>query len=107
MRLLNLKVTNLRIIARTKEIKIGQIYFLSSFYEKDGAMVEVLSKSTKLNSCGWPSSVSVKVIEPLGSDVQKPFYATGTVHSVNATNLYERREDAGAKKYSQVKVSRG
>lgn len=76
---------------RTAEIKVGGVYFLSSFYDKDGCLVKICSKSTKENSAGWPSSVTVEVVEPLGGDADKPYYAVGTIHTVNASNLYERR----------------
>ncbi len=79
---------------RTAQIEVGRTYFLSSFYDKDGCLVEVIEKSTKKNSAGWPSSVKVKVICPLGDDAGKPYYAIGTVHTCNATNLYNKRSDA-------------
>ncbi len=79
---------------RTAQIVVGDTYFLSSFYDKDGCMVRVHAKSTEKNSAGWPSSVKVVVLEPLGDDANKPHYAAGTVHTCNATNLYEKRSDA-------------
>ena len=88
---LNTKLMSKRCKERTAEIVVGNTYFLSSFYDKDGCLVKVLEKSTEKNSCGWPSTVKVEVVEPLGGDANKPYYAVGTIHSVNATNLYERR----------------
>jgi hypothetical protein len=82
-----------RIIARTNEIKIGGRYFLSSFYDKDGAWVTVLSKSTKINQAGWPSSVNIEVIASVG-DHDSDYYKAGSKHTVNATNLYEKQEHA-------------
>lgn len=86
-----MKATIARIKRRTEEIEIGGTYFLSSFYDKSGAMVKVLSKSTKLNSCGWPSSVEVEVLEPINE--KGSYYAVGSKHTVNATNLYEPARD--------------
>lgn len=95
-----------RIVTRTNALKVGGIYFLSSFYDRDGAMVKVVSKSTEINSAGWPSKVIVESIEPITeteNEFQKRFYAPGTLHSVNATNLYEERGMANHKvKYSKV-----
>jgi hypothetical protein len=91
---LNVKAMAARSEARTAAIVVGSTYFLSSFYDKDGCLVEVLSKSTKKNSAGWPSTVEVKVICPLGDDAGKPYYAVGTIHTCNATNLYDKRDDA-------------
>lgn len=92
-----------RIIAATEALVIGKTYFLSSFYDKDGCWVKVLSKSTKLNRCGWPSSVEIEVLEPVGDDKGKPYYAPGTKHSCNATNLYEKQEMAAHKvKYKNL-----
>jgi len=91
---LNVKAMAARSKARTAQIMVGNTYFLSSFYDKDGCMVRVHAKSTKKNSAGWPSTVTVVVLEPLGDDAGKSYYAVGTVHTVNATNLYENRSDA-------------
>jgi hypothetical protein len=79
-------------IDRTKQIVIGNQYFLSAFYDKEGAIVKVIDKSTKVNSAGWPSTVIVKVIEQV--DTESSFYAVGKELSVNACNLYEHRIDA-------------
>lgn len=91
---LNVKAMAARSKARTAQIVVGNTYFLSSFYDKDGCMVRVHSKSTEKNSAGWPSTVKVVVLEPLGDDAGKDYYAVGTVHTCNATNLYEKRSDA-------------
>jgi hypothetical protein len=93
MRLLNLKKTAARIKARTAEIKVGETYFLSSFYDKSGAMVRVEEKSTLLNKAGWPSSVTVTVLEEVGENAGA-FYRAGNTITCNATNLYEKRENA-------------
>ena len=57
-------------------------------------MVKVLDKSTKINSAGWPSSVLVEVVEPINET--GTYYAIGSKRTVNATNLYEHREQASA-----------
>lgn len=82
--------------ARTDEIEIGKVYFLSSFYDKDGAFVKVLSKSHKLNNAGWPSSVEYEVVSRYGDSYphHEKFYAVGARGSCNASNLYEKREMA-------------
>jgi len=82
---------------KTNALVIGNKYFLSSFYDKDGAWVEVVSKSTKPNGVGWHSSVTVKVLEPVGDSNQYGFYNPETIHTVNASNLYINREDASHK----------
>ncbi len=94
--ILNKKKTVARIKARTAEIVLGGTYFLSNFYDKEGAMVKVIEKSTKINSAGWPSTVKVEVLEPVGdmSEFSRKYYATGTTHTCNATNLYDKREQA-------------
>src|SRR4030067_3836100 len=77
-----------RIIARNNQIEIGKIYFLSSFYGKEGAYVRVTAKSTKENRCGWPSTVSYEVVESVNSQ----YYTKHLNGNCNATNLYESRE---------------
>ena len=80
--------------ARTAEIVVGNRYFLSSFYG-NGAWVRVTSKSTEINMCGWPSTVTYESIEPVGTafNVQKHF-APGKTGTVNASNLYDTIEAA-------------
>ena len=92
----NTKSLKRKIRTRHAQIKIGTRYFLSSFYDKEGAWVEVLAKSTKKNGAGWPSSVSIKVLEPVGEPRAAGFYAPGSLHTVNATNLYKQIEHASA-----------
>lgn len=75
---------------RHSEIKKNLVYFLSSFRELQGAWVKVLDKSTKENTAGWNSMVTVEVI----SSVDENYYKPGAVHTVNATNLYEDRNHA-------------
>lgn len=103
----DLKTAKRNSIAKTNAIVIGGTYFLSSFYDKDGAMVKVLAKSTATNSAGWPSSVTVQVIAPLGGEAERAnlFYAAGAVHSVNASNLYlnrTRRRQRSLKMYTSI-----
>lgn len=96
---LNTKKMHQVVDSRTDEIEVGKVYFLSNFYDKDGAMVRVLSKSKDKNRAGWNSSVNVEVVEPLFYDDDTfllKHYAKGTKHTVNATNLYETRELASA-----------
>ncbi len=90
------KETHARIKARTKAIKVGGTYFLSSFYDKDGAIVKIISTSTKVNKCGWPSTVEYKVIEAVGDQSTRRYYTDGKEGTCNASNLYENRVDASA-----------
>lgn len=90
---LNTEAMARRIIARTKQIKVGRTYFLSSFSDIDGAMVKVLSKSTELNGAGWPSKVEYEVISKVG-DSNSTYYAPGKRGTCNARNLYDTIEDA-------------
>lgn len=84
------------VVEKTNKIEIGSTYFLSSFHDKEGAFVKVINKSTEENSCGWPSQVKVEVIEAINphNDWARKHYAPGTMHTVNACNLYTKREDA-------------
>lgn len=81
-----------RVSDKTDSVAVGQTYFLSSFYDVEGAMVKVLSKTKAENSCGWKSSVVVEVLEVIESE----YYKIGAVHTCNATNLYEHRKLASA-----------
>ena len=92
-RLYNKQAAFARTSARTDEIKVGDVYFLSSFYDTDGAMVKVLAKSHKINSAGWPSTVEYEVVERIG-DANERLYAAGSRGTCNATNLYDTRETA-------------
>ena len=83
--------------ASTEALTLGGRYFLSSFWDKSGAWVRVIAKSTKTNSAGWPSSVTYVVIEPedhRGNPFHLDNYAPGTQGICNATNLYKVREHA-------------
>jgi hypothetical protein len=95
---LNLKAMKANGLAAVKSIEVGGVYFYSNFYDKEGAYVKVVSKSEKTDRSGWAESVTCEVIEPVGFAVTNAFslkyYAPGTVHSINATNLYKNREDA-------------
>lgn len=96
---LNIKKMRQAVDSRTDQIEVGKVYFLSSFYDKEGALVRVLSKSKAKNRAGWKSSVNIEVVEPVGFDDTDPslkYYAKGSTHTVNATNLYEKRELASA-----------
>ena len=85
--------TTARILQRNREVRVGELYFLSSFYDVDGAWVRVLAKSDAVNSAGWPSSISIQVEEPVGSEAKRSFYAKGSIHTCNATNLHKNRAD--------------
>lgn len=94
---LNVRQLAKKVSDRTDSIVVGNTYFLSSFYDVEGAMVKVLSKSSeanakKENSCGWASSVNVQVLESIESD----YYKIGACHTCNATNLYDNRHMASA-----------
>ena len=45
---------------QTDAIIVGQTYFLSDFYDT-GAFVMVRNKSKKINTAGWPSTVTVEI----------------------------------------------
>jgi hypothetical protein len=79
--------------AKTHAIIVGDRYFMSDFFEREGAFVIVKSKSTEINAAGWPSTVQVEVVEPVGYtlDFDKRYYGVGTLHNVNASNLYTDR----------------
>lgn len=94
--LLDIRKTQAKVKARTAQIEIGKTYFLSGFYDQSGAYVKVLGKSTKTNSAGWNSSVEVEMLVEVGG-IPGDFYKPGRVATVNACNLYERREDANPK----------
>ena len=81
---------NNRIKNRNSQIKVGGIYFLSSFYDKDGVFVKILAKSDKVNRCGFPSTITYEVRELVG-DANASYYTIGKVGTCNATNLYEER----------------
>jgi hypothetical protein len=86
-----LKQLRKRVASRHSQIKVGSTYFLSNFYDKEGAMVKVLSKSCATNRAGWNSSVNVVVLD---SDYH--YYVIGATHTVNASNLYDLRSQASA-----------
>ena len=94
---LNVKALNRVVAEKHRTIKVGAVYFLSNFHDKEGATVRVVSKCAKRNSAGWRSTVNVEILE---SDYH--FYKIGETHTVNATNLYEKREYASvAYKFGQ------
>ena len=90
----NRKLIIKKCIDATNAIQVGKTYFLSSFHDKEGAIVKVLSKSTKENSCGWPSEIEFIVIE---ADDSNGFYKIGKTGICNATNLYVKRYHASTK----------
>jgi hypothetical protein len=79
-------------------VEVGGVYFYSSFYDADGSLVKVLSKS-ELGRGGRAPSIECQVIEPLGRDLAdyqagRTYFAPGTIHDIAATNLYKNRADA-------------
>jgi hypothetical protein len=92
---LNTKAIHQAVLEKHDKINVGQVYFLSSFYDKEGVTVRVLDKSTKENLCGWKSSVTCEVLEV---HMDRPnHYTIGKQITVNASNLYEQRELASVK----------
>jgi len=83
---LNLNGLRKQVAERHRRVSVGELYFLSHFHDKEGAIVRVLNKSTTENRAGWNSSVQVEVLE---SDVD--YYKPGATHTVNAANLYKHR----------------
>jgi hypothetical protein len=104
MRLLNVKKVQAKVKARTAQIIVGNTYFLSSFYDKEGAMVKVLKKSTAINGAGWASTVTVEVLAYVGDGPSSSYYTPGKITTVNASNLYERRELANPQ-YKSMKTA--
>jgi len=86
---LNMKALHRVVDIKHQQCRVGQVYFLSHFLDKEGAMVRVLSKSTKTNKAGFRSSVNIEVLE---SDCD--YYRPGAKHTVNAANLYKERHHA-------------
>ena len=86
---------------KTQALEIGKVYFLSSFYDKEGAWIAVLDKSTKINKCGWPSTVTYEVIEKVGNT---KYYQEGNTGTCNASNLYKKREQASRKARFRKKI---
>lgn len=82
----NMKALRAKVAKRHSEIQVGATYFLSNFYDKEGATVRVVSKSNKKNRCGWNSIINVEILD---SDYH--YYKIGETHTVNATNLYDAR----------------
>lgn len=93
---LNRKAIDARIVAATNAIVVGKTYFKSDFYDKRGAFVTVLDKSTERNAAGWPSSVKYRVIETFvpGEINRNHTLEVGYEGVCNASNLYTTREDA-------------
>jgi hypothetical protein len=84
-----------KIMKRTDEIVVGAEYWLSSFHDKDGAYVEVVKKSKEENGAGWNSTVTVKAVTVDSTYPRhETYYAAGTVHTCNASNLYEIRHES-------------
>ena len=89
---LNVKAIKKYAEQKTSEIVVGEIYFLSEFYDKDGAMVEVLSKPKGDND--WNTSVEYLVLEKIGTSYD--YYKVGKVGICGGQNLYKNRSDASA-----------
>lgn len=85
---LNMKALHKKVAEAHSRIVVGKTYFLSHFHDKEGATVRVVSKSNKRrNLAGFFSIVNVEVL-----DSDAAFYKVGETHTVNAANLYEKRE---------------
>jgi hypothetical protein len=70
---------------------------ISSYRTSDGWYLSVRKGLTY----PWDSKVKVDMLVEVG-DMSGTFYKPGNIATVNATNLYERREDADPKrKHSQ------
>lgn len=74
-------------------VKVGGVYFYSDFLDKEGAWVEV----TEIPPSG--AIVTTKATgETFGyrpdDTYKQKSWKKGTVHTINASNLYVRREDA-------------
>ncbi|CAB4141312.1 hypothetical protein UFOVP410_151 [uncultured Caudovirales phage] len=89
---LDMKTLHAKVAIAHNSIVVGKTYFLSNFYDKEGATVRVISKSSKRkNRAGFYSIVNAEILE---SDYH--YYKVGEIHTVNATNLYDKRSDASA-----------
>lgn len=89
---MNMKALHQRVAEAHNRIVVGSTYFLSNFYDQEGATVRVVSKSNRRkNKAGFYSIVNVEIL-----DSNYHYYKIGETHTVNAANLYERREDASA-----------
>ncbi len=83
----------LECLARTDELTVGDYYWISRDWEKTGAFVKILEKSTELNRVGLPSLVTVEVVKPVGA------YKLGQVKTMNATNIYDHRDHSSLENF--------
>jgi len=83
----------LECLDRTDELVVGDYYWISREWEKTGAFVKILEKSTELNRVGLPSLVTVEVVKPVGA------YELGQVKTMNATNIYDHREHSSLENF--------
>ena len=83
----------LECLQRTDELTVGDYYWISREWEKTGAFVKILEKSTELNRVGLPSLVTVEVVKPVGA------YELGQVKTMNATNIYDHREHSSLENF--------
>jgi hypothetical protein len=78
-------------LLRTKQLIAGEVYWLSQNWEHSGAWARVLEKSTDISMRAY---VEVKILKLV------PAYWSHQVGDVikglNATQLYDKREDASA-----------
>jgi hypothetical protein len=77
--------TWLECITRTEELVLDRYYWISKEWEKTGAFVKILEKSTDLNDVGLPSKVKVEVVRSVGA------YTLGMIKTMNATQIYDHR----------------
>tara|TARA_R100000008_G_C3581603_1_gene168923 strand:+ start:404 stop:883 length:480 start_codon:yes stop_codon:yes gene_type:complete len=78
---------------RTEELDMDRYYWISRNWEKTGAFVKILEKSTELNPAGLPSSVTVEVVKPVGA------YQLGQIKLMNATQIFDHRAHASKENF--------
>jgi len=88
----------LECIARTKELVVGNRYWISQDWEHTGAWVKILEKSTEMNSVGLPSTVKIEVLEDESPDGA---YRVGMVKTMNATQIYDERHHASKENFKR------
>jgi len=76
-------------LERTKQLIAGDVYWLSQNWEHKGAWAKVLEKSTDISQRAY---VEVKIMELVP---EYWHYQVGDIiKGINATQLYDKREDA-------------
>ena len=85
----------LEAIVRTEELDMDRYYWISQDWEKTGAFVKILEKSTDPNPAGLPSSVTVEVVQPAGA------YRSGQIKLMNATQIFDHRAHASKENFKK------